>query len=137
MSDSGFTHMALSDLQEIERSLIQQAADAWITGDADAFAALFLPEGEFIVPGYRWVGPEAIRQVAADFAAAYSDVKIEIRRILLDNHQAAVEWHWKETEKATGKHGSADDTIVIDFQDGRIRRWREYIDTQSCMRPTT
>jgi hypothetical protein len=31
----------------------------------------------------------------------------------------------------------ADDTIVIDFQDGRIRRWREYIGTQSCMRPTT
>jgi uncharacterized protein (TIGR02246 family) len=124
-----------AESQVIERSLIQQAADAWINGDADAFSALFLPEGEFMVPGNCWVGPEAIRQVAADFAAAYSDVKIEIRRILLDNHQAAVEWHWQENEKATGKHGSADDTIVIDFQDGRIRRWREYIDIQSYMRP--
>jgi uncharacterized protein (TIGR02246 family) len=119
----------------LERSLIQKAADAWTTGDADAFAALFHPEGEFIVPGNHWVGQDAIRQVAADFAAAYTDVKIEIRRLLIENHQAAVEWHWQEIEKATGKFGSADDTIVIDFQDGRIRRWREYIDTQSCMKP--
>ena len=35
------------------RSLIKQAADAWIAGDGDAIAALFVPDGEFIVPGKR------------------------------------------------------------------------------------
>ena len=31
------------------RSIIQQAAEAWIKGNADSFASLFLPDGEFIV----------------------------------------------------------------------------------------
>lgn len=117
------------------RSCIQQAADAWMTGDANAFAELFIPNGEFIVPGDRWIGQAAIRQVAADFAAAYSDVKIEIQHIVIEGNSAVVEWHWQETETATGKCGVADDAIAIDFQNGRISRWREYIDTQSCMKP--
>jgi uncharacterized protein (TIGR02246 family) len=117
------------------RSRIQQAADAWMAGDADAFAEMFVPEGEFIVPGNCWLGQAAIRQVAADFASAYSEVKIDIRRIVVDGNSAVVEWHWQETETATGKRGAADDAIAIDFQNGRISRWREYIDTQSCMKP--
>ncbi len=119
------------------RSLVQQAADAWVSGNAEAFAALFTSDGEFIVPGDRWVGQAAIQQVAADFASAYSNVKIDIRRIIVEDDQAVVEWDWQETEKATGQHGSADDVIVIDFRDGRFSRWREYIDTQSCMKPAT
>jgi uncharacterized protein (TIGR02246 family) len=112
-------------------SLIQQAADAWMQADADAFANLFTPEGEFIVPGNRWSGRDTIRQVAADFGQDYTDITIHIHRIVQDNQQAILEWQWQETEKATGKRGSADDVIVIDFQDGKIRRWREYIDRQS------
>lgn len=115
------------------QSVIQQARDAWITGDANSFAALFLPNGEFIIPGNRWVGQAAIRKVAADFASAYTDVRIDIRRIVVQGSQAVVEWHWQETEKATGENSSADDAIVIDFQESYISRWREYIDTKSCI----
>ena len=56
----------------------------------------------------------------------------EIRSLV---KQSAVEWHWQETEKATGKCGAADDAIAIDLQHGYISRWREYIDTQICMKP--
>ncbi|MDJ0713909.1 MAG: SgcJ/EcaC family oxidoreductase [Prochloraceae cyanobacterium] len=112
------------------RSLIQQAANAWISGNADAFACLFLPEGEFIVPNNCWVGAAQIRQVTADFVASY-EVKIEIRRIIVERNQAVVEWHWQDKEKATGKSTLADDAIVVDFQFGRISRWREYIDATS------
>jgi uncharacterized protein (TIGR02246 family) len=118
-------------VQQTMRSLIQQAATAWTSFDADTFAALFVPDGEFIVPGHCWVGQAAIRQATTDFSATYSDVKIDIQRILIDGNQAVVEWHWQETEKATGKKGNAMDAIVVDFQNGRIRRWREYIDLQS------
>ena len=38
------------------RAMIEQAGQAWVAGDADAFAALFTPDGEFIVPGKRWQG---------------------------------------------------------------------------------
>ncbi|MBE9193523.1 SgcJ/EcaC family oxidoreductase [Gloeocapsopsis crepidinum LEGE 06123] len=65
------------------RSRIQQAAHAWMTGNAEAFAVLFVPNGEFIVPGDRWIGQAAIRQAVADFAATHSHVQIEIQRILI------------------------------------------------------
>lgn len=110
---------------------IDRARESWIQGDAAAFAALFTARGEFIVPGNRWIGPEAIRQVATDFAANSANVTIEIRRILVAGNQALVEWHWEDTEKSTGKSNRADDAIVIDFTGTQISRWREYIDTQT------
>jgi uncharacterized protein (TIGR02246 family) len=112
-------------------SIIQQAANAWMTGNADAFAQLFAPDGKFIVPGNIYIGSTAIRQVAAEFAATHSNVKIEIKQILTDGHHAVVEWSWLEIENQTGRQQKAEDAIVIDFQDGLITRWREYIDSKT------
>jgi uncharacterized protein (TIGR02246 family) len=111
------------------RFLILQARDAWVREDVTAFATLFSTGGEFIVPGNRWVGKVEIEKAAAIFFADRSDVKITIRRIIIERNQAVVEWHWEDREKVTGRHSQADDAIVIDFQDGKIIRWREYIDT--------
>jgi uncharacterized protein (TIGR02246 family) len=116
-------------LEEI-RSLIEQARDAWMQGNADQFASLFTPTGELIVPGNRWVGVAAIHQALSEFAATVSHVSIEIHRIIVDGNQAVVEWHWQETS-LSGEITRADDAIVVDFQGNQIRRWREYIDTQS------
>lgn len=113
------------------RLVIKQAGDAWMAGDANAFAVLFVPDGEFIVPGDHWRGQAEIRKVVADYASAYSDVKINIRRIMIDGNQAVVEWDWEDKENATGIRSKANDAIVVDFKDGRISRWREYIDTES------
>jgi uncharacterized protein (TIGR02246 family) len=108
---------------------IAQARNAWIEGNAKGFASLFLPEGEFIVPGKRWVGREQIHQAVLDYVSAYSEVKIDIRRIVIDGNCAFVEWYWQDKENATGKVSQADDAIAVDFQDGLISRWREYIDS--------
>ena len=111
--------------------IIQQAKNAWINGDATAFSSLFSIDGEFLVPGNRWVGREKIRKIAADFATSSSDVKIEIRRIIIEGNQAVVEWYWENTDNSTGYRNQADDVIVIDFVEGQIYRWREYIDTKT------
>ena len=111
--------------------IIQQAREAWLTGNADAFAVLFATEGEFIAPGNRWVGPDQIRQAAADYAAAYDVLRIDIRQVIQASDQAVVEWRWQEREQATGKETEAEDAIVINFQAGCITRWREYIDVVS------
>ena len=116
------------------RSLIRQAAQAWMVGDADAFASLFVTNGEFIVPGNRWVGQAEIRKAADDFASTHSEVEISIRRIIIEENQAVVEWHWQDKENATNCRTQADDAIVVDFKDGQISRWREYIDTQTPSR---
>jgi uncharacterized protein (TIGR02246 family) len=121
------------------QTIIAQAATAWIQADAQAFAELFTAEGEFIVPGQRWVGPAAIRQAVADFAATASGVSIKITQIVVGRtafpadtaDRALVEWHWENIVTATGQRQQADDAIAIDFHQGRISRWREYIDTQT------
>lgn len=107
---------------------IQTARAAWISGDADAFAALFSETGEFVVPGQIYRGQAEIRAVTDAFSASHSDVQIEIRRLITEGNQVAVEWHWEDTETATGKRMVADDAIVVDFEAGQITRWREYID---------
>ncbi len=59
------------------KAAIAQAAKAWIEKDAEGFASLFLPDGEFIVPGDRWTGREQIHRAVLDYASAYSEVKID------------------------------------------------------------
>ncbi len=113
------------------RALINQARDAWVAGDANALSQLFTPDGVLIVPGQRWQGQARIRQEVSRFAQQYADVKIDIQQIMVADNRAAVEWHYEDTEKATGKRNQADDAILIDFKDGRISRWREYFDTET------
>lgn len=115
--------------QEDIRTLIKQAREAWVARDADALTQLFTPDGELIVPGQRWRGQAKIREEVTRFTQQYSDVKIDIRRIIIEDNQAAVEWYYEDTEKATGFRNKVDDVIVVDFKDGRISRWREYFDS--------
>ncbi|MBD1838761.1 nuclear transport factor 2 family protein [Coleofasciculus sp. FACHB-501] len=113
------------------RIAIAQARDAWIARDGEALAALFTPNGEIIVPGQRWQGQERIRQEVAHFAQQYSDVRIEIQQVIVDGDRAVVEWYYEDTENSTGRCNKANDVIVINFQAGRISRWREYFDTET------
>ncbi len=113
------------------RSVLQRAREAWIVGDAPAFAALFATNGELVVPGQRWVGPAAIQQAVAEFASTHTQVKIEIRRILIEGNRACLEWAWQDTETGTGAQNRADDAITVDFNGEGISRWREYIDTET------
>lgn len=111
--------------------IIEKAKDAWIAQDGDALSEIFTPDGEMIVPGQKWQGQVKIKEEMNKFAEQYSDVKIEIKRILIENNQAAIEWSYEDTEKTTGHRNKADDVIIVDFKDDRISRWREYFDTQT------
>lgn len=101
-----------------------------MSGNADSFTALFTPDGKFIVPGKQWSGLAEIRAAFTSFSEQHSDVKIEIRRIIVEDDQAVVEWTWEDTEVVTQQHNKAEDLIAIDFSSGKIYRWREYIDTK-------
>ncbi|MBW4468390.1 MAG: nuclear transport factor 2 family protein [Pegethrix bostrychoides GSE-TBD4-15B] len=122
------TSMAQAAQPNPMHQAIQTARTAWITGDADAFAALFSETGEFVVPGQIYRGREEIRAVTAAFLENHASVQIEIHRLITEGNQVAVEWHWEDTETATGQRTVADDVIVVDFAAGQITRWREYID---------
>ncbi len=109
------------------QTLVETARQAWLTGDGSAFASLFVDRGEFIAPGQWWVGRHQIHQALEDYAKAYDSVSITIRRVIQENASIVTEWHWQDREKATDKCTQAEDAIVIDLEEGRIRRWREYI----------
>jgi uncharacterized protein (TIGR02246 family) len=109
-------------------STIELARTAWIDRDADALAQLFTEDGILIVPGQRWQGRAKIRSEIAKFARDYTDVSITIHRIIIDRGKAAVEWHYEDTERATGKRNRSDDAIVIEVENGQISYWREYFD---------
>ncbi len=118
----------ISSPQEI-RAIVERAKNAWVARDADALAQLFTPDAQLIVPGQRWQGQAKIREEVAKFSRLYTDVQITIHRTIVDGNHAAVEWHYEDTEKATGKRSQADDAIVIEVKNGRISYWREYFDT--------
>jgi uncharacterized protein (TIGR02246 family) len=108
------------------RSTVERAKDAWVASDPDALAELFTLDAELIVPGQRWQGQAKIRSEISKFARQYTDVSIIIHRVIIDGDRAAVEWHYEDTEQATGKRSQSDDAIVIEFQNGLISYWREY-----------
>ncbi len=86
------------------RLQIYQARDSWVKGDGKAFADLFVPDGEFIVPGNRWVGQDAIQKTVNEFASGHTGVEIRIQRILTDGNSALVEWNWKDVEKIQARN---------------------------------
>ena len=110
-------------------SVIDQAAQAWQDETPDAFVDLFAPSGVFIVPGNRWIGHTAIRKAMTDYFLAKTVVAIAIRQTVVEENHAIVEWRWSDLERQTQQRSHADDAIAIDFTaDGKILRWREYID---------
>jgi uncharacterized protein (TIGR02246 family) len=112
-------------------TIIHLAKDAWVNLDGNALAKLFTPDGELIVPGYRWQGQAQISEAVSSVAQQSQDIQIEIERIIICGEQAVIEWRYQETEKATQNRKTTDDAIVVDFRDGKISRWREYFDTQT------
>ncbi|MEM7131094.1 MAG: nuclear transport factor 2 family protein [Chloroflexota bacterium] len=108
--------------------LIARQADAWQRADVDAIGADFAEDGLFISPGGRWQGPEAIMQTAREFFVVCSEVQVEIRRILLDSNQGAIEWVWHETRKDDGQTYTMEDAIIFELRDGQIIYWREYFE---------
>jgi uncharacterized protein (TIGR02246 family) len=109
------------------REQIKKAALFWQTGDADGFASLFTLDGEFIAPERQWFGKTAIRDAVAQFAQENCHVKVHIRRILVDGDVAVIEWSQENTEKMTGICQQTEDSIIVDFRNGQISRWREYL----------
>ncbi|MEO1402237.1 MAG: SgcJ/EcaC family oxidoreductase [Cyanobacteria bacterium J06635_1] len=118
-------------------SMIEQAAQAWRDERPHDFVALFAPSGVFIVPGNRWIGHTSIHQAITDYFVTKTNVVIVIHQIIVENNHAMVEWSWSDSDRKTQLHpdlpalarSHAEDAIAIDFDpEGKILRWREYID---------
>jgi uncharacterized protein (TIGR02246 family) len=108
------------------REQIKKAFLFWQTGDAEGFANLFTLDGEFIDSQQQWFGQTSIRNAVTQCAQKNYRVKFNIRRILIDGNVAAIERSRKH-EEIPSDRANSEDFIIVDFRNGQISRWREYL----------
>jgi uncharacterized protein (TIGR02246 family) len=111
-------------------AFLQTRARAWEVGDLDGIAAGYAADVVLIAPGgIRLEGIEALRENNARYFADFTDIRVQLTRVVLDGDEGALEWTWSETRRADGQRRSVDDAIVFALRDGKIVYWREYFDT--------
>lgn len=112
------------------KQLVERQANAWETADSDKILADFAEDCWFVVPGSTLRGKQQIQASADNYFAEFTDTKVTIKRIIADGNQVAVEWTWSDKNKKTGKTSKAEDAIIFELEEGKIKYWREYIDKQ-------
>ena len=111
------------------QALVIRQADAWEQGDVSKIAEDFAPNAVFIAGGLTFQGMEAIQQAAEAYFRQFTDTKVTIKRVIIDDYQGAVEWDWSDQNKKTGQQSEAEDAIIFELRDdGKISYWREYIE---------
>ncbi|MEQ9000690.1 MAG: nuclear transport factor 2 family protein [Coleofasciculus sp. B1-GNL1-01] len=111
--------------------LIQRQAQAWETADSDKLIADFAEDSVFIVPGSRFRGKQEIKAAADDYFAQVTETNITINTIIVQGNKGAVEWIWRQRNKETGELSKAEDAIIFELEQGKIKYWREYMDNKS------
>ena len=127
------TTVALPDIEAVEQSiqqLVERQANAWETADSDKIIADFAEDSLFIVPSSTFRGKQQIKEAAEQYFAEFIDTKVTINQIITNGNKGAVEWSWSDRNKKTGEISQAEDAIIFELEAGKIKYWREYIDTQ-------
>lgn len=131
--DKGITMLSSESefVQPSIKQLVERQANAWENADSDKLIADFAEDSLFIVPDAIFRGKLQIKQVAEDYFAKFTDTKIKIKRIIFQGATGAIEWEWREKNQETGEISYAEDAIVFELEEGKIKYWREYIDKKS------
>lgn len=111
--------------------LVERQANAWETADSDKIIADFAEDSLFIVPGSTLKGHQEIKEAAESYFAEFTETQVTIKRIIANGNEVAVEWSWSEKNKKTGETSKANDAIIFELKNGKIKYWREYIDKES------
>ena len=88
--------------EQITEMVIRQAK-AWESQDAKAIADDFADNAVFIAAGFRFEGKQQIEKAAQDYFRHFNQTSVEIKRIIIDDAQGAVEWDWRDQNRQTGK----------------------------------
>jgi ketosteroid isomerase-like protein len=124
------------------KQLVMKAWGEFATRDPDRVRAVFAPDAEWLAPArnatalaldgtHHLVGRERIvRFLTSEFGTVFvADVAIDFRGVYADGGTVVVEERMRAT-LANGGHYDNDYCFVFEMEDGRIRRVREYMDTQ-------
>ena len=110
-------------------ALIERQATAWETQDVESLIGDFAPDAVFKAANFTFNGVDAIKNAAENYFRDFTDTEVEIKRVIIEGNQGAVEWDWSDRNKKTGKPSAAEDAIIFELRDdGKIVYWREYIE---------
>jgi uncharacterized protein (TIGR02246 family) len=111
------------------RTFLLRRARAWTEQDLEVIMADYAPDIVYITPTGRISGTAQLRQNNTRYFQEYTDIQVDLTRLIVDGEQGALEWTWSETRVADGLRRSVEDAIVFVIRDRKIVYWREYFDT--------
>ena len=121
--------MSMGMTKDELHAFLLRRARAWTEKNLDAIMADYDPDIDYIAPTVRFKGTEQLRHSNARYLEEYTDIRVQLTRLIVDGEEGALEWTWSETRRADGRRHSVDDAIVFVLRDGKIAYWREYFDT--------
>jgi ketosteroid isomerase-like protein len=97
--------------------------------DLDGMIALFAEESETSNPTdtapHR--GPDGARQFWDAYRRSFADIHSEFRNVVVSDDVAFLEWT-SRGNAADGAPVEYDGVSVVEYQDGKVRRFRAYFD---------
>lgn len=124
-------------------ALVQAAYDGLAKGDAGPLLEILHPEVEWheaehspYWPGGPYIGPQAVvENVLAKLPEDARDFTVEVRRMVGAGETVLVEARYRATSmKGTGEPLDAQAAHVWDFENGKVVRWQQYLDTWEMAR---
>ena len=122
--------------------VVQDWYSAMQSGDLEALLQAFSPdivwyqaEGHPYQPsGEPWVGPEAVRdRLLFRVATEWDGFTVDVRDIRQAGEEVIVEGRYTGTFKATGRELDSQFCHVWSVKDGKLARFRQYMDTAQLL----
>lgn len=124
---TSFANSPIMNRQEVE-AMVERQARAWENADVAAIIDDFAQNSLFIAARKQFEGKEAIKTAAEAYFQQFDDIRVKIKRILIDGNSGAVEWDWSDRNRQSKVASFAEDAIIFELQNNKIVYWREYIE---------
>ena len=132
-SQNNWVKMQSSENEPVDstiQQIVARQANAWETANVEKLLADFTEDSVFVVPGAVFRGKREIQEAAEGYFTEFTDTEVTIKRVIFQDNQGAVEWTWSERNKKTGEQSQAEDAIIFELENGKLKYWREYIDKE-------
>ena len=130
----------MADITEV----LQGTADAWNAHDPDAVAAFYAEDAKIYDVGFPEPlrGRQAMRDLAAGYMAAFSDLHVEVSKPIVSGNRSAQEWKITGTNDgalmgrpATGKSATTYGCGTAEFgDDGLVHSGSSYWNASALAR---
>jgi ketosteroid isomerase-like protein len=120
---------------------VQRLYAAFQGGDSTAFLNTLADNVEWFVPGPKQIlpwagrrqGREQVAQFFTEFAQTAETEQFEPREFIAQGERVVVPGHRRDRVKATGRIFESDWVQVFSVSEGKIARFRGYIDTAAMV----